>query len=486
MADFEEYIKKCAVCGEEVGERFRFCPACGSPVPEPEPEQPIQPSPPEAAREERDEEEYYPPRTAPRRPDVENAPSRPVRIRTNADSAEIRFREFSAVARKRRRHDDRKSVIPLILALLVFLGSIGGGIYWFFRQAEELPWDSVVVERPVVKKSGEVPLKTPESGGIDLVDPGDTGKPAVLPAVGQKDIEELKPEKPVTVASPAEKPAEEIPAITGPARGVVIGSGVNLRGSSTIESPVVGKVSAGKKVEVLESRTPDDSAEAVTLTDAELTAPDGKKIKVARGRGVTVAGKPDASGLVAVTLPGEKSKTVYRVPYKSLSDPQAWPWYRIRPQGGSEGWIFGKFLTILDPGDEGLSPLFLDNALASFGTTRDQLAEGLGKPSKTSSKKVKTSAGEGSEVTMTFKGASVILLEGPGGNEVRRIALSSPEHLLGGGLKVGADRRQVLSILGHPNDLAGGAEIYRVDKSSGIKIVYENYKIKSITAGALN
>jgi hypothetical protein len=34
--------------------------------------------------------------------------------------------------------------------------------------------------------------------------------------------------------------------------------------------------------------------------------------------------------------------------------------------------------------------------------------------------------------------------------------------------------------------LAGGAEIYRTDKSTGIKITYENYKVKSITAGALN
>ena len=480
MADFDENTRKCAVCGEEVGERFRFCPACGAQVAE----RPLRQSPP--LREERDEEEPYPSITVPERPRVSREPRRPVQIRTNADSAEIRFREFSAVARKRRRHDDRKSVIPLILTLLVFLASIGGGVFWFFRQAEELPWDSEVVERPTVKKVEETAELKPENPGFDLVPAVDTARPAAPSAGEHKQEEKPGPEKAVHAAAPAEKPAAGVPPVTGPARGVVIGSGVNLRGSSTIESPVVGKVSAGNKVEVLESRIPDDGAEAVTLADGELTAPDGKKIKVARGRGLTLAGKPDPSGLVPVTLPGDKSKTVYTIPLKSLSDPKTWPWYRIKLQGGSEGWIFGKFLTVLAPGNTGLSPLFLDNALASFGTSGSQIEERLGKASKTSSQKVKTAEGEAVEVSMTFGKTSVVLLEGPAGSEVKKIVLSSPDYVLDGGLKVGADKREVLSVLGHPGELTGGAEIYRTDKSTGIKITYENYKVKSITAGALN
>lgn len=480
MAELNITIRKCAVCGEEVGGRYKYCPACGSPMAEPSLRQPPLP----AADGEGEGKSTLRPEIPRRRAAAENVPPRPVRIRTNADSAEIRFREFSAVARKRRRHDDRKSVLPLVFALMIFLASIGGGVYWFFRQAEELPWDSVVVERPVVREQKESPDEDNVKKEILLVDPGEAGKPR--PPEERKEKDGAAGE--ITVQAPpgAVKPSEAIPAVSGPSRGIVTGSGVNLRGSATIESPVVGKVSSGKKVEVLESRIPDDSAEAVTLADVELTAPDGKKIKVARGRGVTVTGRPDASGLVTVTLPGDKGKVVYKVSQKSLSDPQAWPWYRIKPQGGGEGWIFGKFLTILDSRDEGLSPAFLQSTLASFGTTRDEIQNKLGKPAKTASRKVKTAAGEGTEITMTFKGVSVVLFEGPGGSEVRKITLSSAGHSLHGELQAGADKRRVLAVLGHPNDLAGGAEIYRAGKSSGIKIVYENYKIKTITAGPLD
>ena len=43
---------------------------------------------------------------------------------------------------------------------------------------------------------------------------------------------------------------------------------------------------------MLESRIPDDSAEAVTLADVELTAPTGKS--KSQEEGVTVTGRPDA------------------------------------------------------------------------------------------------------------------------------------------------------------------------------------------------
>ena len=79
-----------------------------------------------------------------------------------------------------------------------------------------------------------------------------------------------------------------------------------------------------------------------------------------------------------------------------------------------------------------------------------------------------------------------MIYEGPGGSEVRKISLTSSKHPLDGGLAVGMDRRQVLSLLGHPNDLVKGEEVYRADKGSGIRIKYENYRVKTVTAGVLN
>lgn len=473
--------RKCPECGEEVRGKFRFCPACGTAIPEMPAQAPHRPRA-EVPRQEPASREQSIPRHGARFADNGIEPEQGRRFRTNADRTEASFREFNAVARSRRRKDDRKSALPLIFALLIFLVSIGGGVYWFLRQAEDLPWDSAVVQKP--EKTSPAPVlatEPPSPGGTpkpenhqgSQASPGDTAPPA-SPAASS----------PVPVASAV---PGEIPEVTGPTRGIVIGSSVNLRGSHTIESPVVGRVSAGNRLEVLESWTPDDSAEAVTLADVEFTSPDGKKVKVARGRGVTVTGLPDASGMVNVILPEDKNKVVYRVSSKSLSDPQAWPWYRVKPQGGGkEGWIFGKFLTVLDTREESLSVLYLDSALTSYGTTKEQVQEVLGKPQKTSSRKVKASGGEGTETTLTFSGGTFVVYDGPGGPEVRKITLTSAKHPLDGGLAVGMDRRQVLSILGHPNDLVKGEEVYRVNKASGIRIKYENYRVKTVTAGVLN
>lgn len=469
--------RKCPECGEEVSAKFRFCPACGTAIPEVPAQVPIRPGM-AVSRQEPVSREQPLQRRSTRFSDNGNEPEQGRGFRTNADRTEASFREFNAVARSRRRKDDRKSAIPLIMILLVFLASIGGGVYWFLRQAEDLPWDSAVVQKPEKTPTAPEaadpasPAREPaaESAHATPPVPGETAQPANTTPV------------PVASAVPG-----EIPEVTGPTRGVVIGSSVNLRGSHTIESSVVGRVSAGNRLEVLESWTPDGSAEAVTLADVEFTAPDGKKTKVARGRGVTVTGLPDAEGMVNVILPEDRKKVVYRVPSKSLSDPQAWPWYRVKPQGGGkEGWIFGKFLTVLDTRDESLSVLNLDAALTSYGTTKEQVQEVLGKPRKTTSRKVRSSGGEGTETTLAFSGATFVIYEGPGGSEVRKITLTSSKHPLDGGLAVGMDRRQVLSLLGHPNDLVKGEEVYRVNKASGIRIKYENYRVKAVTAGVLN
>ena len=471
--------RKCPECGEEVNGKFRFCPACGTAIPEMPAQVPFRPGT-AVSRQEPVSREQPIPRRSDRFSDNGNEPEKGRRFRTNADRTEASFREFNAVARPRRRKDDRKSAVPLIMILLVFLISIGGGVYWFLRQAEDLPWDSAVVQKPEKTPQAPDPAAAPSTGVPAQESPRGTS-----PAPGEiVQPASPGPSSPVPVASAV---PGEIPEVTGPTRGIVIGSSVNLRGSHTIESPVVGRVSAGNRLEVLESWTPDDSAEAVTLADVEFTAQDGKKVKVARGRGVTVTGLPDASGMVNVILPEDKKKVVYSVPSKSLSDPQAWPWYRVKPQGGGkEGWIFGKFLTVLDTREESLSVLNLDAALTSYGTTKEQVQEALGKPRKTSSRKVKSSGGEGTEITLTFSGATFVIYEGPGGSEVRRISLTSSKHPLDGGLAVGMDRRQVLSLLGHPNDLVKGEEVYKADKGSGIRIKYENYRVKTVTAGVLN
>lgn len=343
-------------------------------------------------------------------------------------------------------------------------------MYWFLRKAENTPWDSAVVEKPA-KNTGNgtvsLPPAPPVSPAPPVVQPG-----AVPPAL---------PAAPSTPAAPA-APAGEIPEITSPTRGIVLGSNVNYRGDHSLGGPVVGKVSAGNRVEVLESWSSDGAAEAVTLTDLNLTS-GGKTVKIPKGKGVHIVGTSGTAGKVKITLPEDKAKTVYEVAESSLGE--AWPWYRIKPKTGKEGWIFGKFVTVLNVKDNSLSESALEIPLTSFGTNRQELEQALGKPSKTTPKKLTAAQGGGTEVTLVFAGATVVLHEKDEVSEIRSLALTTAKHPLDGGLGVNISRRDVLALLGLPNDIDKGAEIYRLDGNRGIRIVYENYRVKSLLLGRL-
>ncbi len=437
----KESTATCPECGSQVPGRFRFCPECGNAMPE-----------------------IVPPLVSP--PPSEDLPPPPARVRVNPDRAEKSFREFNAVARKRRRRDEGRSILPLLLLFLILVSAIGAGVYWFLRKAENTPWDSAVVEKPV-KSSGSGSVSAPPAPPVSTVPPA--AQPAAVP--------------PTAPAVPA-VPAGEIPEVTSPTRGIVLGSNVNYRSAHSLGSPLVGKVSAGNRVEVLESWSSGETAEAVTLTDLELAA-GGKTVKIPKGKGVQIAGTSGTAGKVKITLPEDKGKTVYEVSEASLSDAQAWPWYRIKPKTGKEGWIFGKFLTVLDVKDNSLSESALEIPLTSFGTNRQEVEQALGKPSKATPKKLTAAQGGGTEVTLVFDGATVVLHESDGTSEVRSVAVTSAKHPLDGGLGVNISRRDVLALLGLPNDVDKGAEIYRLDGQRGIRIVYDNYRVKSLLLGRL-
>lgn len=462
----EEAEEKCSECGAEIRGGLRYCTSCGAPV----------------------SEDGHPPLREVSR--QENEDSRPLRepgrrVRSNADKAERSYREFNAVARPRRRKNERRSRLPVILLLFVLAAALGGGVYSFMKQSEDMPWDSSVISKP--EKPAPSAGTDPVPGQDQPVTAGRTvtGTPVSAGRTVTGTPVSAEEGAHTAVTAVMSQTAADISNITGPTRGIVIGSSVNLRGSHTIKSPVLGKVSVGNRVEVTDSWLSDDGAEAVALSDIQASSEGGKKIRILKGKGVTVSEGPDASGMMRVTLPEDKNKTVYMVSAKSLSDPQAWPWYKVKPQKGKEGWIFGKFLTVIDPRDETLSPAFLDTALASFGTTKEQAEALLGKPAKSSSRKVKTQGGVETETTLAFSGLTLVLHDGPGGSGVRRALITSAARHVEGGLAVGMERRNVLSILGLPNDVDRGDEVYRANRNSGIRIKYDNYRVKSIALGEL-
>lgn len=448
----------CPECGMEMNGAFHFCPGCGNSVLEAS-------SAPSTMN------------TAGNKKEMEEKPGRHMNSMKTQDS----FREFNKF-RSRRRREEKRSGCLLLVLFLIFICFLGGGVYWFLQKAEDLPWDSAVVQKP---------------------EKGDAGRPGKIAADGEKNPGGSSSESPshdsgkAPVADPEKAAAEGKPIplsganvleIKEPTSGIILGQNVNLRESHSISTPVVGRVTVGKKVEVLSSWNSDEGAEAVTLQDLELTSPGGKKLRVPKGKGVTVLGAPDSQGMVRVTLAEDRSRSEFPVPAKSLSDPLAWPWYRIRPQGGKEGWIFGKFITVLNEKAHAIPGEYLERVLGSFGNSLEEVRDGtLGKPVKITTRKVRSSSGPGDETSMAFEGGTVVtLLASSGGTRAAGIVLASPKHPLEGGLEVGMERREVLALLGLPNDVSRNGEIYRSGPKTGIRIVYDNYRVKSISAGVID
>ena len=459
----------CPECGSRVENSFRFCPGCRSFVPEYVSVRQV----PGAGREETENEDddedegvvslAFGPHRTDREGEGAFAREQP---RSNADRAGTSFREFNAAIEARRGGRDRKGGIFLLLLFFMFVAALGGGVYWFLQQAEQIPWENDVREKPEVEPTPPAQ----EHRDPDL-------PPLATPGGAPADVTPDLPSSPGAQADALE--------ISRPTKGVVIGSGVNLRGSHTVSSPVVGKVTTGNEVEVLESWTSDEGAEVVALVNVELVADDGKTTKIVRGRGLSVISGPDSRGMLRVALPSDRSKKPYIVAANTMSNPHSWPWYKIRPKGGKEGWIFGKFITVFNPRENTLSPTVLDRALHTFGSTKEALEGSLGKPLKTASKKVTRSGVAANEHTLTFDGLTAVVLERGGASEVGSLTLTSSKHSLDGGFAVGSDRSSVLSILGLPNALDKGSEIYRLDANSGIRIRYENYKVRTIHVGTL-
>lgn len=479
--------RKCPECGSAVENSFRFCPDCGIFVPghtTPFASKPSGRDEEECMDDDFREEDDYPEEDFQEDDEYEYEDDDGVisasfepgsrereSHRSNAEMAGAGFREFNKVIGSRRNHRDRKGGVFLVVLFFLFVGVLGGGVYWFLQQAGKIPYEnsggkSVAkqpVQAPVAQRENPQPLATPGGEPLDIASlPG----PQPLPPAGAVLTDALE--------------------ILRPTRGVVIGSGVNLRGSHSVSSPVVGKVTAGNEAEVLESWTSDEGAEVVALVDVELIAGDGKTVRLARGRGLSVLSGPDPNGLLRVALPDDKARTPYTVSAASMSSPHSWPWYKIRPKGGKEGWIFGKFIAVFNPVDNSLPSDVYDRALYSFGESKDVLLASLGQPLKASVKKLNVSGGTADEETLSYDGLTVVLLTSGAITEVKSITLQSPKRGLEGGLAVGMDRRAVLTILGLPSAMEKGSEVYHLSSGTGIRVRYENYTVKNLHIGTLN
>jgi hypothetical protein len=315
--------KVCPACGASVGIDHKFCYTCGgplytaSPATEPAPdaapydplsspmivsvgddgqEEPSQESaslfkdfktvhPSERlakGEEEEDDEGDGLPSSSPHRVFVKPAedsgpiPKRPLRIKPD-DSYENFGHYLDRGRRTRRRYSRLRRIVgPLVLLLAI------GGSAWF------------LLGRKVSEKDLPVPPPIPPT-----VEP-------IEPAVPFPDP--VAPEGPPMIR------------IDAPARGVVVGSNVNVRPDHSISGTAITRLNADARVELIDQ-------------------------------------------------------------WEGVSGNLSGPWFRIRT-GGREGWIYGQYLQPLDARPATLPEGYTASLLKTFGSSKIELSNQLGQPSR--------------------------------------------------------------------------------------------------------
>jgi predicted nucleic acid-binding Zn ribbon protein len=313
--------KVCPVCGASVGIDHKFCYTCGSPLhtaSSPEktetaayesPSSPVivsvgedatrqeeQESPslfkdfqtifPSDSRPKSDEEDNEsgelppsPPHRVFVKPAVEdNGPVIKHPLLINPDDS---YQEFSNYTRRRKRR--RHSLLRRILAPLVLLVAIGSSA-WFLLGLRKVPEPDLPVPPPI-------PLYEPS----------------------ESDDQQAKPVLEESGGLPVLR-------IDAPARGVVVGSNVNVRPDHSISGTAITRLNADARVDLLDR-------------------------------------------------------------WEGVSGNLSGPWFQVRT-GGREGWIYGQYLQPLDARPSTLPEGYTASLLKTFGANKMELTNQLGQPTR--------------------------------------------------------------------------------------------------------
>ncbi len=134
-------------------------------------------------------------------------------------------------------------------------------------------------------------------------------------------------------------------------------------------------------------------------------------------------------------------------------------WYNIMT-GGREGWVYGRYL---QPVGSGLPSGYSNALLRSFGSTRSQLIESLGQPTRSTSSSV-----EWRGLTATIRG-----------EDVTRIRLTNSSRELQNGLKVGMSLDTLRQIMGYPSSVNGRTHNYNENGKTGLSIQLDSKSVIS-------
>ena len=141
-------------------------------------------------------------------------------------------------------------------------------------------------------------------------------------------------------------------------------------------------------------------------------------------------------------------------------------WYNIRT-GGREGWVYGKYV---QPVGSGLPSGYSNALLKTFGSSKSQLVEALGNPTRSTG-----SSAEWPGLTATLRG-----------EDITRIRLSSANRELQNGLKVGMSQTALTQIMGYPSSQNGRTLNYNEGGKTGMTVQLDrNNAISSITVNEI-
>ena len=137
-------------------------------------------------------------------------------------------------------------------------------------------------------------------------------------------------------------------------------------------------------------------------------------------------------------------------------------WYNIKT-GGREGWIYGRYL---QPLGSGIPAGYSNALLKSFGDNKSELTETLGQPTRSSN------------TSIEWRGLTASLR----GDDITRLRLTSSNHELQNGLKVGMSQTALLQIMGYPSGVSNKIMQYNEGSKTGLSVQLDkNNAISSIT-----
>ncbi|MBQ6972807.1 MAG: SH3 domain-containing protein [Synergistaceae bacterium] len=241
------------------------------------------------------------------------------------------------------------------------------------------------------------------------------------------------------------------------------------------ELPPIARTDVIKEADPLpvvqpEPETPSAIAEPVGIAVAENVLPNftperEPKSGIITGSSVNVRSDHSTSSSRVTRL-----KTNTRVEilgsYNVTSGQYAGTWYNIQT-GGNEGWVYGKYVR---PIGAGLPSGYSNALLKSFGSSKSQLVEALGNPTRSTG-----SSAEWPGLTATLKG-----------EDITRIRLTASNRELQNGLKTGMSQTTLLQIMGYPSSTNGRTINYNEGGKTGLSIQLDkNNAITTITVNEI-